>query len=77
MVPNIKYIQKLASERGWSQTKFAAALGMSRAEVSRLFNGRRRGGMKLVGSLIRVFPNEPLDKLFFLQQVVLKGNDTK
>ncbi|MDJ0304750.1 helix-turn-helix transcriptional regulator [Dehalobacter sp.] len=73
MVPNMKYIQDLVFKQGWSQTEFANELGMSRAEVNRLFNGRRKGGTKLAGNLIRVFPNEPIDKLFFLHQVLPVG----
>jgi transcriptional regulator with XRE-family HTH domain len=68
MKPNIKYIQSLVFKKGWSQSEFAKQLGMSRAEVNRLFNGRRKGGTKLAGNLIRVFSDEPLEMLFFLTQ---------
>lgn len=70
MIPNRQYIQKLVFERGWSQTEFAYELGMSRAEVNRFLNGRRLGGAKLSGNIIRVFKDQPIDKLFFLDDVV-------
>ena len=66
MIPNKDYIQKLVFQRGWSQTEFAEKLGMSRAEVNRFFNGKRKGGTKFAGNVIRVFPSEPLESLFFL-----------
>lgn len=73
MIPNKDYIQKLVFQRGWSQTEFAEQLGMSRAEVNRFFNGKRKGGAKLVGNIIRVFPEEPLERLFFLYDMLPEG----
>jgi len=61
---NKDYIRELVFKQGWSQTEFAEKLGMSRAEVNRFFNGRRTGGSKLVGNIIRVFYNVPMNKLF-------------
>ena len=73
MIPNKEYIQELVFRQGWSQTEFAEKLGMSRAEVNRFFNGRRIGGTKLAGNIIRVFADEPIDRLFFLQSVLPSG----
>ncbi|WP_459929036.1 helix-turn-helix domain-containing protein [Desulfosporosinus burensis] len=58
----------MVNERSWTQTEFAERLGMSRAEVNRFFNGKRKGGTKLAGNIIRVFPTEPLERLFFFRQ---------
>lgn len=73
MILNKEYIQKLVYQRGWSQTEFAARLCMSRAEVNRFFNGKRKGGTKLAGNIIRVFSTEPIEDLFFLDRVVPEG----
>ena len=67
MKPNPKYIQSLVFKRGWTETEFANQLGVSRSMVNRFFNGKRNGGAKLIGCLMRVFPDEPQDKLFFLE----------
>jgi transcriptional regulator with XRE-family HTH domain len=66
MKPNPQYIKSLVYKNGWSESEFALELGVSRSMVNRFFNGKRIGGTKFVGCLLRVFPNEPLDKLFFL-----------
>ena len=42
IVANRKYIQKLVFDQGWTQSEFAEKLGMSRAEVNRFFNGKRK-----------------------------------
>lgn len=72
MVPNREYIQKLMFKQGWTQTEFAGQLGMSRAEVNRFLNGKRKGGAKLNGNIIRVFPDEPIEKLFFFWNSVTR-----
>lgn len=46
-------------------TQLAMKIGISRMEVSRLMRDMRIGGKKTIGGLIRAFPNEPLEKLFF------------
>ncbi len=74
MEVNIKHVQKLMFDRGWSQTEFASELGLSRAEVNRCFNGKRKGGAKFIGALICAFPQEPIDQLFILDKPLSKGN---
>jgi transcriptional regulator with XRE-family HTH domain len=66
MKPNIEYIRQIMKEHNWSNTQLAMKIGISRMEVSRLMRGVRVGGKKTIGGLIRAFPDEPLDKLFFL-----------
>ena len=73
MILNKEYIQKLVSQRGWSQTEFAKRLCMSRAEVNRFFSGKRKGGTKLAGNIIRVFSSEALEDLFFLDRTLPEG----
>ena len=66
MKPNPKYIQSLVFKNGWSESQFAMKLGVSRSMVNRFFNGKRSGGAKFIGGLMKVFPDEPMEKLFFL-----------
>lgn len=75
MVLKKEYIQELVRQHGWSQTEFAKRLCMSRGEVSRFFNGKRGGGTKLAGNIIRVFSTEPLENLFFLDRVLPEGRE--
>lgn len=35
-------------------------------EVSRLLNGKRTGGKKCIGGLIKAFPQADISELFFL-----------
>jgi transcriptional regulator with XRE-family HTH domain len=64
--PNPKYIQSLVFRQGWTETEFAEKMHVSRSMVNRFFNGKRNGGAKFIGSLLKVFPNEPMERLFFL-----------
>jgi len=66
MIPNKKYILDLLEKNNWSQNKLAIKAGVSKTTVSRWINGKRGAGKNLIAGLIRAFPNEPLDKLFFL-----------
>lgn len=43
----------------------AMKMGVSRMEVSRLLRGRRVGGKKCIGGLIKAFPDAELKDLFF------------
>ena len=74
---NVKHIRKLMFDNGWTQQEFADVLGVCRAEVNRYINGKRKGGAKFIGALIRKFPDEPLDKLFFLDSVLPEGNTSR
>ena len=65
MTPNKEYIISIARKNGWRDAELARRLGVSRTEISRFVNGDRKGGSKLIGGIIKAFPNEPMDKLFF------------
>ena len=67
MTPNREYIFSLVKEKGWSWSELARRMGLSRAEVCRWAKGSRLGGRKFIGGVIKAFPDEPLDKLFFLK----------
>lgn len=66
MKPNVELIKKELEKKGWSGSKLAMRMGVSRMEVSRLLRGERVGGKKCIGGLIKAFPDIPIDTLFFL-----------
>lgn len=65
MQPNKAYIIDLIHRSNWSQNKFAMKAGVSKTTISRWINGKRGAGSELIAGIIRAFPNEPIDKLFF------------
>ena len=66
MRPNIEYIQEAMQKNNWTGSQLARKMGVSRMEVSRLFNGKRTGGKKCIGGLIKAFPQADISELFFL-----------
>lgn len=66
MKPNIELVKKLIKEKGWSISNLAIRMGVSRMEAGRLLSGKRVGGKKCIGGLIKAFPNVDLNELFFL-----------
>lgn len=66
MKPNVDRIKELMAVRRWSASELARQMGVSRSEITRLLNGKRNGGNKLISGLIKAFPDEPLESLFFL-----------
>lgn len=69
MKPNVNKIKELMSARQWSASELARQMGVSRSETTRLLNGKRMGGNKVISGLIKAFPEEPLESLFFLPEV--------
>lgn len=68
MVANREYILKLIKKNNWTQTEFAKKIGISRTSVSRWVKGDRGAGRTFISGIIRTFPDEPLDKLFFMDK---------
>ncbi|MGI6464566.1 MAG: helix-turn-helix domain-containing protein [Methanobacterium sp.] len=66
MTPNKEYIFSLVCKYDWSWAELARRMEISKTEVSRWISGKRKGGRKLFSGLIKAFPDEPIDKLFFL-----------
>ncbi|MHB9925954.1 helix-turn-helix transcriptional regulator [Clostridium botulinum] len=66
MRPNKEYILELVNKNNWSQNKFAKKAGVSNATISRWINGKRGAGSELIAGIIKAFPNESINKLFFL-----------
>lgn len=69
MRPNIERIKELMDAKRWSASELARQMGVSRSETTRLLNGKRNGGNKVISGLIKAFPEESLDSLFFLPTV--------
>lgn len=65
MKPNINYIRKEMDRRKWTGSQLAMKMGVSRMEVSRLLRGKRVGGKKCIGGLIKAFPDADFNDLFF------------
>lgn len=66
MRPNTELIKAELVKRKWSGSQLALKMGLSRMEVSRLLRGKRIGGKKCIGGLIKAFPDIPMEQLFFL-----------
>lgn len=73
--PNKEYILKLLKDNNWSQNKLAIRAGVSKTTISRWVNGKRGAGKDLISGLIRAFPNEPLEKIFFLESMSPNRNE--
>lgn len=74
MEPKLDYIRKLVREHNWSGSELARRMGVSRSEANRFLNGERKGGNKLIGGLLKAFPEESLEKLFILPTMYPNGN---
>ena len=77
MKPKIGRIRELMAVRQWSASELARHMGVSRSETTRLLNGKRNGGNKVISGLIKAFPEEPLDTLFFLPTMYPDVNANK
>lgn len=69
MKPNIQYILELVRIKDWSGSELGRRMGISRAEANRFLNGERIGGKKIIGGLMKAFPEETVEKLFILDSV--------
>lgn len=69
MKPNVERIKALMAVRRWTASELARQMGVSRSETTRLLNSKRNGGNKVISGLIKAFPDEPLESLFFLPTV--------
>lgn len=67
MKPNIEYIKQEMERHKWTGSQFAMKMGVSKMEVSRLLRGKRVGGKKCIGGLIKAFPDADFKDLFLLE----------
>lgn len=63
---NKDYVLQLMSEKNISMGHLAKKAGVSTSTISRWLSGKRGAGKQLMSGLYKAFPNEPIDKLFFL-----------
>lgn len=77
MKPKLDRIRELMAVRQWSASELARHMGVSRSETTRLLNGKRNGGNKVISGLIKAFPDEPLETLFFLPTMYPNVNTNK
>lgn len=66
MQPKVDRIKELMVGRQWSASELARQMGVSRSEATRLLKGKRKGGNKVIAGLLKAFPEETVDSLFFL-----------
>ena len=69
MKPRVERVRALMEERQWSASELARRMGVSRSESTRFLNGKRKGGNKVISGLMRAFPDEPMESLFFLPEL--------
>lgn len=66
MILNVDSVKELVGKKGWSERELARRSGLSIATVSRIFSGKRGAGTRAIIGIRKAFPNEPIEKLFFL-----------
>lgn len=69
MKPKVERVKQLMMAHHWTASELARRMGVSRSESTRLLNGKRTGGNKVLSGLMRAFPDEPMESLFFLPKV--------
>lgn len=73
MTLNNEYLKEILERKGWSERQFALKTGLSAATISRILNNKRGAGVKSIGAIRRALKEEPMEKLFFLDEVLPKG----
>lgn len=66
MVLNLEFLKIIMEKKGWSERQLAMRSGLSSATISRILTGKRGAGARTLAGLRKAFPDEPVDKLFFL-----------
>jgi transcriptional regulator with XRE-family HTH domain len=70
----VKVLEQLQNEQGWTDTKLAKQMGISRSRLWRAklpedHNEYCTPGEKLINGALKAFPNKTFDDLFFLENV--------
>ena len=71
---NRRNVIELMKNNKWSPADLARAMGVSPATVSRILNGKRGTGKKVIAGLLNAFPDSSMDELFFLSTVSSNEN---
>ena len=66
MFLNLEFLKELIEKNGLSERQLAMKSGLSPATISRIITGKRGAGTRTLAGIRKAFPEEPLDKLFFL-----------
>lgn len=66
MYLNVEYLQDILKKKGWSERNLAIRSGLSSATISRLITGKRGAGVRTIAGIRKAFPEEPIERLFFL-----------
>lgn len=61
---NSSKLKELMKDNDLSQNKLAIKVNVSKGTISRLLNGKRGAGRKVVAGLLRTFPDETVESLF-------------
>ena len=67
MLLNVEYVRKLMANKDWSERRLAAKSGLSPATISRVLSSKRGAGPRTLAGIRKAFPDEPVNKLFFLE----------
>lgn len=61
---NSSKLKELMKEKSLSQNQLAVKANVSKGTISRVLNGKRGAGRKVIAGLLRTFPDETLESLF-------------
>lgn len=61
---NIQALKIELRKNVWSQNELARRLNVSKGTVSKVMNGKRKAGRKVVSGIFRTFPQDVLNLLF-------------
>ncbi|MGL5152592.1 MAG: helix-turn-helix domain-containing protein [Clostridium sp.] len=69
---NKSYVIELLEINKMSQNQLAIKAGVSKATISRWLNGSRGEGRRLIGGILRAFPEVDTKKLLMIDQPMKK-----
>ena len=64
MIIRSEVLKEKLQKQGWSQNELAIKANVSKGTISRVLNGKRGAGRKVIAGLLRTFPDETLESLF-------------
>lgn len=64
---NVDYLKEVMERRNWTIGQLAVRTQLSATTISRILSGKRGAGAKSIGAIAKALPEEPFDKLFFLE----------
>lgn len=64
---NVDYLKEVMEEKQWTMGQLSMKTGLSKTTICRILNGKRGAGAKSIGAIAKALPEEPFDKLFFLE----------